>query len=235
MTVIVLASSKGGVGKTTLAFNLGIHAARTAGVHLADIDPQRSLMQLCLQRRETPELAGDNPQLLSDVDTVARAIADLTASGFARDFLIVDTSSAFMNVLREALAAADVIVMPLQASPLDLMAQDALAMIDKLGRRDRLLFVLNRVDSRNPLVKEALAAIKPLSPHKPVQIANRTDYARAAVTARAGLEINRDAAAEIAALWNAIEDVLRRVGKHDRQGIQRKPRGSAKAPGRRSS
>ena len=75
MKVIVLASSKGGVGKTTLAFNLAIHAARAGagprkgvGVQLIDRDPQRSLMNLCHRRRDTPELQADNPMLCRQRD-----------------------------------------------------------------------------------------------------------------------------------------------------------------------
>jgi len=211
MKVVVLASSKGGVGKTTLAFNLAINASRLASIYLADVDPQRSLMDLCRRRRETPELAADNPMLLDGVKTVASALADLEESGFARDWLIVDTSAAFMNVLAEAVRAADVVVMPLQASPLDLLAQDAaLAIVDKAGKRDRLLCVLNRADPRSSLTAEALAAIRQRSPNRPLQIANRTDYARAAVTARAATEVNRDAAAEIGALWQAVTRIGRK-------------------------
>jgi chromosome partitioning protein len=233
--VIVLASSKGGVGKTTLAFNLAVHAARAGagprkgvGVQLIDRDPQRSLMNLCTLRRETPELKADNPMLLDNVTTVASTVADLADSGFARDYLIVDTPASLMTVLHEALAAADAIIVPLQASPLDIAAQDAvLDMVDRLGKRDRLVFVLNRVDGRSGMVADTLNEVAPRSPHKPLKIANRTDYARAAVTARAAVEVNADAAKEIATLWTAVTRVIERA-VHDRHA-QRKPGRSAKA------
>jgi chromosome partitioning protein len=232
--VIVLASSKGGVGKTTLAFNLAVHAARAGaglrkgGVQLIDRDPQRSLMNLCHRRRETPELKADNPMLLDNVTTVASTIADLTDSGFARDYLIVDTPASLMTVLHEALAAADAVIVPLQASPLDVAAQDAvLDMVDRLGKRARLLFVINRVDGRSGMVGDTLREIVPRSPHKPLQIAHRTDYARAAVTARAAVEVNSDAAKEIATLWAAVTKVIARA--EDDRKPQRKPGRSAKA------
>ena len=235
MKVIVLASSKGGVGKTTLAFNLAVHAARSGagprrgvGVQLIDRDPQRSLMNLCTLRRETPELQADNPMLLDNVHTVASAIADLKASGHARDYLIVDTPGSLMTVLHEALAAADAVIVPLQASPLDVAAQDAvLDMVDRLGKRARLLFVINRVDGRSGMVADTLREIAPRSPHRPLQIAHRTDYARAAVTARAAVEVNRDAAKEIATLWAAVTKVIARAD--DDRNPQRKPGRPAKA------
>jgi chromosome partitioning protein len=235
MKVIVLASSKGGVGKTTLAFNLAVHAARAGagprkgvGVQLIDRDPQRSLMGLCHRRRETPELQADNPMLLDNVQTVASTVADLTDSGYARDFLIVDTPGSLMTVLHEALSAADVVIVPLQASPLDVAAQDAvLDMVDRLGKRDRLLFVLNRVDGRSGMVADTLREIAPRSEQRPLQIANRTDYARAAVTARAAVEVNSEAAKEIGALWAAVQRVIARA--EDDRKAQRKPSRPAKA------
>ena len=106
MKVIVLASSKGGVGKTTLAFNLAIHAARSGagprrgvGVQLIDRDPAALADEPVPRRRETPELQADNPMLLDGVTTVASTIADLTDSGYARDYLIVDTPASLMSVL----------------------------------------------------------------------------------------------------------------------------------------
>jgi chromosome partitioning protein len=159
-----------------------------------------------------PELVEDNPMILENVDTIARTVADLEASGYARDFLIVDTPGSFMSILREAIAAADVVVLPLQPSPFDFLAQeDAAALVKRLGKRDRTLFVVNRADARSDLVKQTLKAIAPLSPHKPVVIADRVDYAKAALTARAGVEVNRRAAAEIGTLWRAINNVMRKV------------------------
>lgn len=211
MQVVVFASSKGGVGKTTLAFNSAIHAARLGvGVQLADRDPQRSLMDLCRRRRDTPELVADNPQLLDNIDTVASTAQLLNDLHYGRDFLLVDTPGSMMEILREAIAAADVVVLPLRPSPLDVLAQEAVAdMVGAMGKRERTLFVVNMADARSPLVADALKAIRPLSPNRPVTIAQRTDYARAAITARAGVEINRDAAAEIAELWKAITRIAR--------------------------
>lgn len=226
MKVVVFASSKGGVGKTTLAFNAAIHAAKAASVQMIDRDPQRSLLDLCRRRREMPELASDNPQMLDGVETVASAIDTLEQSGYARDFLIVDSPGSFMDVVSEAIAVADVVVVPLRPSPFDMLAMAAvLDIVKALGKQDRLLMVLNQVDRRSELAADALKAIRPLSPNPPIQIANRTDYARAPITARAGIEVNREAAAEINSLWGAILKIAKRPSNVER-AVQRKPRGS---------
>ena len=233
--VVVFASSKGGVGKTTLAFNAAIHASKTAAVQMADRDPQRSLVELCRRRHGTPELKADNPQMLDGVETVASAIDVLEQSGYARDFLIVDTPGSFMDIVSEAVAVADVVVLPIRPSPFDLLAMTAvLDIVRALGKEDRMLFVLNMVDARSDLTADALKAIRPLSPNQPVQIANRTDYARAPITARAGIEINRDAAAEIGVLWDAITRIAKRVGKNDGKKVYGKSRGSAAGRARRA-
>ncbi len=228
MKVVAFASSKGGVGKSTLAFNTAIHAARSGvGVQLADRDPQRSLMDICLRRRDMPELVEDNPMLLENVATVSDAVSVLTESGYARDYLIVDTPGSFMDIISEAVGMADVIVVPLRASPFDLLAQEAvLSAIETLGKTDRIVFVVNMAEARSPLVKDALEAVRPMSPNKPLTIANRLDYARAAVSARAAVETNKDAAGEISALWDAIK----RVARKDNGG---KIHGQPSKPGKR--
>jgi chromosome partitioning protein len=167
-----------------------------------------------------PELVADNPMILENVSTVSDAVSALTESGYARDFLICDTPGSFMEIINEAIGVADVVVVPLRASPFDLLAQEAvLSSIKALGKADRTIFVINMADARSSLVTDALRAIKPWSPNPPAIIANRADYAKAAITARAGVEVNKEAAAEIAALWDAITKVAR---KADDGKIQRR-------------
>lgn len=225
MKVIVFASSKGGVGKTTLAFNAAIHAARTgARIQMLDVDPQRSLMELCRRRRDTPELVADNPQLFEGGGPVADAVATLEVSGFAGDYLIVDTPGSFIDILEEAIGQADVVVLPMKPSPLDLLAQQAVVdMVEELGKSDRALFVINMADPRSPLTADATQAVKPASPNRPAVVAQRQDYAKAAITARAGVEVNREAAAEIAALWNAIVKIARNANVVRGKGKSSKP------------
>lgn len=226
MKVIVFASSKGGVGKTTLCFNTGIVSARTKGVLLCDLDPQRSLLDLCARRRHVPELSSDdpvNPMILDNAESVANAVRVLTETGYDRDFLLVDTPGSFMNIIRDAIANADCVVVPLQPSPMDVLATDpVIEMIGKLDKRDRTLVVLNRVDARTTLPDAMLERLEPLSPHPVVKIAQRVDYARAVITARAGAELNKAAAAEIAGLWRCIEDVMRKADEQQAKHLGRK-------------
>jgi chromosome partitioning protein len=236
MKTIVLAATKGGTGKTTLAFNIGIEAAKHGTVYLADLDPQKSLKNLCERRGqdEQGKLIPDDPLFLDNVETITGAVTALGRSGgrFSRDFLIVDTPGSFMKIIREAIGAADCIVLPVQPSPLDVAAQEDVArVIAELGKSDKAIFVLNRVDARaSSLTRETLLHLGkmiPESPIRPVEVRQRTDFVRAASTGRTGAELNGEARAEIAELWKAIEKVL----KHEEI---RPGRGAAKHSARES-
>jgi chromosome partitioning protein len=242
----VLAATKGGTGKTTLAFNLGIEAAKHGTVYFADLDPQKSLMNLCERRGMTEQSLGlvpDNPLFLENVETITAAVATLVRQGFARDYLIVDTPGSFMKIIREAIGAADCIVLPVQPSPLDVLAQEDVAkVVAELGKSDKALFVLNRIDGRAPSIAREtllrLGAMIPQSPIRPVEVHQRTDFAKASHAGRTGAEINADARGEIQKLWQAIKKVLdheesKHEGDRTTPAAREQGRGRGQSPGRR--
>lgn len=210
MKTIACAGSKGGVGKTTIAMAITVELAKGHTVYVADLDPQKSLAELCEHRAR--HASDDRIVLLENVDLISSTIASLKSAGYERDYLVVDTPGAFMNVMRDAIAAADCIVLPLLPSPLDLWSQeDALKEVDKLGKRHRSLFVLNKVDGRSTIAAQTLKKLEPMAAHRPVQLTNRVDYARACIAAKSGAEINREASVEIINLVQAIEFVIRKA------------------------
>jgi chromosome partitioning protein len=203
---IVFAATKGGVGKTTLTQNIAGHAARFTGVLLADLDPQQSLATWWHLRGGRPD-----PMLVTGVGQIGHAIRMLTEKGRARDYFIIDTPGSLIPLIRDAIAAADCIVVPTQASPLDIMALGAIEdLIDSAGKRSKSLYVVNRAAARSSLVAEAVEAVSRKSPNPPGRIAQRDAYARAALNGRTGGEINTDAAIEIDVLWRSICKVLER-------------------------
>ena len=224
MKTIVFAASKGGVGKTTLAFNVGVEAAKTGTVFLADLDPQKSLDGLCERRGQQPGLSPDNPMHLDDVGAVGVAVASLNRTGYARDYLIVDTPGSFVEIYEEAIRAADCIVLPVMPSPLDIIAQEDVArLVDKLDKTDKALFVVNRIGARSSLGAEAFERVKGLTPNTPVRVADRIEYVRAMIGGRSGAEMNPDAHKEIAVLWRAIQTILRKGDQHAKGREQDEP------------
>jgi chromosome partitioning protein len=216
MKVIVLASGKGGVGKTTLAFNLAIEVARAGNtVYLIDRDPAEALSRFCKKRKEDGDLPPDNPMRLENVAAVAQAVDQLKLHGYERDYVIVDTPNAFMPIIREAIAAADCVILPVEASPIDILVnEDVVAEVDKLGKRDVSIYVINPADARSSIASETVQVLKPLSPNPPLKIAQRVDYRRAMINGQAATEINADARKEILGLWNAIQKVMRKANGH---------------------
>lgn len=119
MKTFVVAGSKGGVGKTTIATNLAAQAAlRGVRTVLADADPQKS------STRWTERRADLDSQVLSINANAAngshRWRNDLPAN---TDLLIVDAPAGmFADDLEGFLEQADAVIVPVMASALDIEA-----------------------------------------------------------------------------------------------------------------
>jgi chromosome partitioning protein len=225
MKIIVFAGTKGGSGRSTLCWNVAIEAVRDGHtVYLADRDPQKTVEELWRKRSREPDLfRDDNPLLLENVDTISGARRRLLESGYEREFLFVDLPGSFMPIIREAVAAADCVVLPVQPSPKDLLAQDAMGqIIGELGKAAQTILVLNRIDARDNLVEQAARKLGPLAPNPLIRIKHRVAYKRADLEGKAATEIDREAAEEIAYLWKKVQRVVRRTdgqtARHEADG-----------------
>jgi chromosome partitioning protein len=204
---IVFASTKGGTGKSVLTYNAGMFAAREHQVIFADLDPQKSLTELWQRRSELL-----NPQILKNVNGVANAIKRLEETGYERDYLFADTPGSHIPIIRDAIANADAVLLPVQASALDVFGQEAaFDLVREEGKWDRSLILLNKVDNRS---KEFTGRIEKLLRDQLglpiIKIAQRVAYAKAGAFAKTGAEIDDDAFEEISNVWAAIQGVLNR-------------------------
>ena len=112
MKTILIAAQKGGTGKTTLARNLSV-AATQDGYHVLclDLDPQGSLRGWWESRdAETPSMLDRDPR-----PDMLRATLDAAQKRF--DLCIIDTPPAATEWLAEALASADLVLIPVRPSP----------------------------------------------------------------------------------------------------------------------
>jgi chromosome partitioning protein len=155
MITIALVAAKGGVGKSSLAAALAIAAAPdTPGttVALLDLDPQGSLTRWWNPRAlPQPILADLAGQSLAGVQRKLPAIG--------LDYLILDCPPGISRFQREAIRAADLVLVPIGASVLDLAAVASTAeMADQAGVP--LLFVLNRAVFRSRLAGRAVAELR---------------------------------------------------------------------------
>ena len=75
-------------------------------------------------------------ETLPELSYWKRAIADLKRNGLERDFLIVDTPGSFMTIIKDAVTAADCVIIPMQPSPIDILAQeDVLLLVISSARK----------------------------------------------------------------------------------------------------
>ena len=101
MRVIAVVSSKGGVGKTTLASALAVRAARESKrVAMVDLDPQRSLASWWKRRGRS-----DNPRIFAGAETASEAVEALELDGW--DWVFIDTPPAFIATIQDAIEHAD--------------------------------------------------------------------------------------------------------------------------------
>lgn len=209
MRVIVIASQKGGVGKTTIAGHLGVYAEANGHgpVVLVDTDPQRSL-QMWWQARaaETPQMAAlDNAAL----QNLPEALEGLRGQGYK--LAIIDTPPAITDVIARCIACADLVVIPTRPSPHDLRAiGPTVELVDEAGVR--MAFAINGAAPRARITGEAATMLSQHGTVAPVTLYQRTDFASSMSDGRTVQEVdpNSRSAAEVADLWNYIAAQLRR-------------------------
>ena len=201
MKTIVLASQKGGAGKTTLAAHLAV-AAELAGDSpcvLIDTDPQGSLAAWWNGRKsETPSFA---PVALKELP---EKLELLSAAGYAYAF--IDTPPAITEAIRSVVAQADFVLIPTRPSPHDLRAVGRTVELAVEARRP-FAFAVTQAKTNSRLTVQAMAA---LSEHGVVASAivhDRVDYAASMIDGRTVLEVDPRgrSAGEVVELWRFVK------------------------------
>ncbi|MFG1280365.1 ParA family partition ATPase [Xanthobacter autotrophicus] len=213
--IIALANQKGGVGKTTLALHLaGAWARQGKRVTLIDADPQGSALDWSQQR------AREGLSRLFGVVGLARDTLHREAPEIARDadHVVIDGPPRIAGLMRSALLATDLVLLPVQPSPLDGWASAEMLALLREARiyRPQLAarFILNRCAARTVIARETAET---LADHDPpvltTTVGQRVVFADAAQTGRLAFEIDETspAAREIAALAAEIDRM--RIGR----------------------
>ncbi|HYE51978.1 MAG TPA: ParA family partition ATPase [Azospirillaceae bacterium] len=186
--VFTIAQQKGGAGKTTLAIQLAV-AWHLAGKRVAtvDIDPQGSLTEWHKARTEA---LGD-PGITHAQITGWRTQREVERLARDHDVVVVDSPPHAETEARIAVRVADLVVVPVQPSPMDLWATRPTLDMAKAEKR-RVLLVLNRVPPRAKLADQLAEKVGELGVElAATQVGNRIGFAAAMMEGRAIQETDR--------------------------------------------
>jgi chromosome partitioning protein len=223
---IVMASQKGGSGKTTLSGHLAVEADRAGAgpVVLIDTDPQGSLSHWWNSRSmETPQFVKAGLFELGD------ALEQLRQAGVKLVF--IDTPPAITTSISQVVGHADLVVVPTRPSPHDLRAVGATVDIAERHQKP-VIFVLNAATARARITGEAAVALSQHGTVAPVTIHHRVDFAASMVDGRTvGEVMPRSASAkEVTELWTYMQFRLSRLMRDPQMLPQFMPRDQALAP-----
>ncbi|PLX32828.1 MAG: hypothetical protein C0605_17425 [Hyphomicrobiales bacterium] len=205
--ILVLASQKGGSGKTTISGHLAVQAelAGAGPVALIDTDPQGSLAKWWNSREaQTPAFAQTSvPQLGEDIKA-------LRASGYR--LIVIDTPPAVTSTIAEVIMYADLVAIPIRPSPHDLRAVGPTVDIIEHQHKS-LVFVVNSATVRARITGETAVALSQHGTVAPVTLHHRVDFAASMIDGRTVGEINPKSrsANEVAKLWSYLESKLARL------------------------
>mgnify|MGYP003650965967 CR=1 FL=1 len=220
MAIISLLKRKGGSGSSTLAANLaGEYAARGQSVKVLDADPQQSLVRWSEDAAEGSVLRG---MVLPAARLETGEFRELlTKTHAVADRVIIDAAPGLDGIAIHAANAADVILIPVRPSVLDVtQARDALMAAHIANSTGRIAFVPSANLPRTKLGKvlpEQLAAMQVVMTSGETKsaavlpgITNRIIIAEAPLDGSIVRELEPDgpATAEFTALCEAVEGLL---------------------------
>lgn len=184
--IIVIATGKGGVTKTTTTVNLASMGAN-AGKRTIIIDTDANKPDASYWSAKRDE-NGHLPSLTC-VSKTGKIGFDLVKLREVYDLIIVDCAGADTVEMRQAVAVCDLLIVPLQPGQFDIWAVAAIEtiiqeMTTKMGRQIKAYALLNRIHP-NPAVRETQEAVDSLKEYESMiplfesMICNRVSYNRA--------------------------------------------------------
>ena len=207
--VIAIANTKGGVGKSTLAGNLtwALATQTDRRVLLVDADPQASVTKWF--DLATADLPFDRTQL-----TTARVLhQQLPRLRQAYDLIVVDCPPMQSDVTAAAVTQADLGLVPVLPSPLDVLAYSELVPLLRQAQGMNpslaLRFVINQLAPRTALAREVRETLADADiPVLPTYIHDRQVYRRVVAQGATVVSEPGPARDECLALMKDVLDAL---------------------------
>lgn len=202
MKTIVISSQKGGSAKTTLTALLSVAAVQAdeGPIYIIDTDQQGSLARWH-ERRECDfphRAAMPFNQLAAGLDTIG---------GFHKAaYCFIDTAPAISAQSAAIIELADLVLIPVQPSPVDAWAVAETIALVKAAKKP-FMFIITKAKERANITAQIVAA---LSQHGPVAgsfVADRVAYAVAMTAGKTAPEVAPHglAAREVSVLWDEIK------------------------------
>ena len=204
--IFTIGTSKGGVGKSTIACNLAVAAAQGGkSVLLVDADVQNSSIDFRAIRE-----ANDIKAMAITTATLHKDLQD-----FNFDLILIDCGGRDSKVFRSAILAADKLIIPILPSVFDIWAaEDTIKIYQESVLYNENLtahFVLNTVMPRTIMTKELEAAIEEQKiPVLKSKLGLRVDFKNSLLQGKGVVETapKSKAAAELDSLYREImEDI----------------------------
>ena len=143
--IILITHQKGGVGKSTITYNLACNIRENAKVCIIDMDFQGSLINIS-ELSEVPIFTADklNDTIKSDYD-----------------FIFIDTPPYLNEKIVDLCNISDVIIIPTKAGVLDLLAiKSTIDIIKQAKSEKKALIVFNMIKPNTTLTKEIKAQLQ---------------------------------------------------------------------------
>ncbi|MBP6755367.1 MAG: ParA family protein [Bacteroidia bacterium] len=145
--IILITHQKGGVGKSTLTFNLAQNFSNNSKVAVLDFDLQGSLSQL--------------KEIVTGFDIIPFVEEINSISNLKYDFIFIDTPPYLSNHLSKLIQIADLILVPTKAGVLDILAiKSTLKLIEHEYKSKSTLIVFNMIKPNTTLTQDILISLK---------------------------------------------------------------------------
>jgi chromosome partitioning protein len=203
--VITFSNQKGGSGKSTLSANLAVLWSNSGyKVAVIDADPQKSLSYWLSERKKYYGADDIGINFYNfDIRNLAEEVKKIKRK---YDFIIIDSPPAITFETLQIIKASNGVFVPVQPSPLDLMATLPFLQIAREERKKPLI-ILNRVMPRAKLTEAMILRLR-YSGAKIARsrISSKVIFAESFAVGRGVIDINvtSDAAKEIINVGNEI-------------------------------
>lgn len=206
MPTIAIVSQKGGSGKTTLAVHLATRAAQAGHEScVIDTDPQATAAAWSDWRGDYLPVVVTSPPA-----RLARTIDSARKNGV--DFVVIDTPPHADAAAREAIKAADIVLIPTRPRAFDLHALEPIAELVAFAKKPAFV-VLNSVPAGATVITgDAKKAAKSMGLKLcSVALGDRAAFHRSAAKGETAAELDASgkAAKEIDKMWKWLNKKLR--------------------------